>query len=273
VPVAPVVPVTPSPVPGALPPAPIPAYGMPLGAMTTAMIPWTVPPLTPNAPFGIGMPLGVPPTPYAAVGLSPTPVSQFGMPPLGVLQGPVAPFGMPLGVPPAPIHGYGMGMAPSPITQFGAAPFGAPQVGISPYGTPLGTPPAPIPGVVPQTSVPGMLAPPAPLSPTASFLLGQIALKEAASRLGDEALKARVIAGADEAITRTIEDVAGVTLQPWARAGALTWVYPVVAELALLAHRYPEGAVRTQLLNVAGQLLSKGFLANGEGDGSSRKRG
>jgi hypothetical protein len=123
---------------------------------------------------------------------------------------------------------------------------------------------APIPGTISHQSL---------SAAAVSFLLTQIALKEAAYRLGDEALKARVIAGADEAITRTIEDLGGVTLPPWSRAAALTWVYPTVADLALVAHAYPEGPVRAQLLDLAGQLLSKGLVSDGEGHDGGRKRG
>jgi hypothetical protein len=104
-----------------------------------------------------------------------------------------------------------------------------------------------------------MIPPPYPLTPAAAFLLSQIGLKEAAAHVGDEALKAKVIAGANEAIARATDDLAGVTLHPWFKAGALAWSYPVVADLALLASKYREGAVRTELLNVAGQLLAKGL--------------
>jgi hypothetical protein len=109
-----------------------------------------------------------------------------------------------------------------------------------------------------------MIPPPYPLTPAAAFLLSQIGLKEAAAHVGDEALKAKVIAGANEAIARATDDLAGVTLHPWFKAGALAWSYPVVADLALLASKYREGAVRTELLNVAGQLLAKGLGPSAE---------
>jgi hypothetical protein len=47
-------------------------------------------------------------------------------------------------------------------------------------------------------------------------------------------------------------------------------MYHVVAELGLIAHRYPDGSVRTALLTIAGQILHKS-LALTE-DGGSRRR-
>jgi hypothetical protein len=267
----------PVPTPGFGPLAPAPGFGMPL---------------TPIPPYGVspyGMPLGAAPTPYGM----PLGASAFGAPPT-----PVPLFGTPLGMPPvgmqpAPI--YTLGAWQAPIAPYGVSPFGASQApvpwamtpvpfgtpqgipptpfhgyGISPFGAQLGGQPAPIPplGIPPvggsPAPIPGMIPPPYPLTPAAAFLLSQIGLKEAAAHVGDEAVKAKVIAGANEAIARATDDLAGVTLHPWFRAGALAWSYPVVADLALLASKYREGAVRTELLNVAGQLLAKGLGPSAE---------
>jgi hypothetical protein len=177
--------------------------------------------------------------------------------------------------------GVPQGISPFGVPQ-GISPFGVPQ-GISPFGVPLAPipgvvpPPAPIPSVgmppgtspfgVPSAPIPGAIHPLHPSSAATAFLLGQIALREAATRLGDEALKGRVITDANQAIARAIDDLAGVTLHPWFKAVALSWVYPTVTDLAVLAYTVAEGALRTELLNVAGELLRKGLTPSGEGTG------
>jgi 5'-3' exoribonuclease 2 len=183
--------------------------------------------------------------------------------------------GMPLGG--MPLGGMPLGGMPLGGMPLGGMPFGGMPFGGMPFGLgsapihALGVPPAPIPGIapigVPTAPIPGV-APlgvgQTPTSPATGFLLSQIALKDAVSRVGDEAVKARVIAGANEVLTRTIDDLAGVTLHPWLRSAALAWSYPVATELALLAYKYREGVVREELLNVAGQLLAKGLTYSGE---------
>lgn len=213
-----------------------------------ARVPVAAPPPAPIPGFVPLVPLA--PAPIPPFGIAPFGIAPFGTPQFGLPPAPVPAFGMPLGAPPSPIPM--MGLPPAPI----APPFGAPQFGIAPFGMPLGVPPAPVPGVIP---------PVLPVSAVASVLLPQIALKDVASRLGDAALKGRVIAGLNEAITRSIQDLAGGTLLPWSGVGAPTGVYPVVASLALLAHTLPEGAMRAELLDLAGQLLQKGLAPTGEG--------
>jgi len=150
-----------------------------------------------------------------------------------------------------PYQGHMMGMAPHiPYPAFGINP--AYMTGMFPptaYPT-MGVPPVPIPGLTP---------PPTPLSAPVSFLLAQISLREAASRLGDEAVKERIIANVNEAINRYVDDLAGVTLHPWFRGGpgALPWIYPIVSELALIAHTFTEGSVRQEVLNIASHILQK----------------
>jgi hypothetical protein len=103
------------------------------------------------------------------------------------------------------------------------------------------------------------------------MLLSQLGLREAAARISDEALKQRVIEGINDTLDRTIEGVAGITLQPWFGPGAQYQIYPVVAELGLMAHRYPEGPLRIALLTIAGQILHKS-LAPTEDGGSHRRK-
>jgi hypothetical protein len=99
------------------------------------------------------------------------------------------------------------------------------------------------------------------------MLLSQLGLREAVSRIGDEALKRRVTDSVNEAIDRTIEGLSGLTLHPWFGPGAQFMIYPIAAQLALIAHRYPDGAVRNALLDIAGQTLQKSLAPTGEGTG------
>jgi hypothetical protein len=144
----------------------------------------------------------------------------------------------------------GFGMYPAYMAGMGT-PIAHQMLGMAPTTIPTM---AGIPGSI--TGVPPL---PIPLSAPASFLLAQISLKEAASRLGDEAVKGRVIASVDEATNRFVDDLAGVTLHPWFRGGpgALPWVYPIVSELSLIAHTFPEGTLRQEVLNTASQLLQR----------------
>jgi len=282
----------------------IPQYGMPLGAGPVSIAPYggyggspfgAQP--APISPFGVhpfGAPFGMQPfgmQQMHTAGIVPplAPIPTLGMWPSSIAPLGVSPFGVQLGVPPAPIQTFGAPFGVPPVQApwaMNPAPFGMPLGGMPLGGMPLsvgsapihglgihglGVASAPIPGVapigVPPAPIPGV-APlgvgPIPLSPATGFLLSQIALKEAVSHAGDEAVKARVIAGADEAIARTIDDLAGVTLNPWLKTAALAWSYPVATELALLANKFREGVVHAELLNVAGQLLTKGLTNIGE---------
>jgi hypothetical protein len=102
-------------------------------------------------------------------------------------------------------------------------------------------------------------------SPVVATLLAQLGLREAAARIGDEALKQRIIDGINDTLDRTIEGVAGTSLQPWFGPGAQYQMYPVVAELGLVAHRYPDGPVRAALLTIAGQILHKSLALTEDG--------
>jgi hypothetical protein len=132
-----------------------------------------------------------------------------------------------LGINPAQALGIDMQMAPSPITGLGGHA----------------------------------------LFPVTTMLLSQLGLREAISRIGDEALKQRITSSVNEAIDRTIEGVSGMTFQPWFGPGAQFMIYPIAAQLALIAQRYPDGAVRDGLLNIAGQILQKSISPTGEGTG------
>ena len=182
--------------------------------------------------------LGVPPAPAPYLGFPPAPVPYLGVPPLGV---------PPLCISPLGIHpALGLGFPPAP----------APYLGVPPLGLDMQTTPWPIAGL-------GHHA----ISPVTIMLLQQLGLREAASRIGDAALKQCVTDNVNEAINRTIESVTGMTLHPWFGPGAQVTIYPIAAQLALIADRYPEGAMRDALLNIAGQILQKSLAPIGEGAG------
>jgi hypothetical protein len=149
------------------------------------------------------------------------------------------------------------------------APFTAtPFVGSPPAAAPyLGVPPLPIAATSWPVPIHGGFAG----SPVVATLLSQLGLREAAARIGDEALKQRVIEGINETLDRTIEGVTGMGLQPWFGPGAPYQSYPIVAELGLMAHRYPEGPLRNDLLTIAGQILHQSLTLTEDG-GSHRHK-
>jgi hypothetical protein len=230
--------------------------------------------------FGLGMQaqpwtqMGIPSAPYpsAAGQISPAPVAwtqplpytlfgfqQATVPTLGIPQ--VAPhfLGAPqlpfqaLGVHPAQAPGLGLQAAQWPVTGMGIHP--AQALG---FGLQAG-----------QWPITGFGGP--GVSPLTAMLLTQFGLKEAVSRITDEPLKERIINGINEAINRSIEGLAGMTLHPWFGPGAQAMIYPVVSELALVAHTMQDGAVRNELLNLAGQILNKSIAPTGEGAGGGRR--
>lgn len=189
----------------------------------------------PFAPMGIhpaqALGFGVSPLTTPLMGIPPVPAPFLSMPPLGVPSVPAPFLGVPpLGVHPAQALGFGMQTAHWPITGLGGHA----------------------------------------ISPVAATLLSQLGLREAVSRIGDDALKQRVITGINEALDRTIEGVSGMGLHPWFGPGAQFMIYPIAAELALLAQRYQEGEVRNALLTIAGQILNKSIAPTGEHEGKRR---
>ena len=217
------------------------------------------------------MPLSFPQAPTPYMGMAPQGYGQVPTPFMGV-----SPLSFPQFMAPQIPTPY-MGMAPQ---GYGQAP--TPYMGVSPLSyrqvpTPyMGVPPQ----VFPQVQALGLdmqmaTSPVAGLgghavSPVITMLVSQLGLREAVSRIGDEALKQRVTNSVNEAIDRTIEGVSGMTLHPWFGPGAQVMIYPIAAQLALIAQRYPDGAVRDGLLSIAGQILQKSIAPTGEGAGRHR---
>ncbi len=249
---------TPVPIPGLMP-LPLPQVGVPQF----------------QAPY-----LGVPPTAMPYLG-----VPQFQAPYLGVPPTPVPFLGVPqfqapyLGVPPLPFPQ--MGIHPAQAAYLSVPQFQAPYLGVPQFQAPyLGVPPLPLPqmGIHPAQAlgfgtqmtpwaITGHAGP--AISPVAAMLLSQLGLKEAVSRISDNALKERIINGVNEAIERSVEGFAGMAFHPWMGPGAQLMTYPIATELALIAHRYQDGAVRNELLNIAGQILQKSTAHTG-GEGGRR---
>jgi hypothetical protein len=154
-----------------------------------------------------------------------------------------------------------MGMPPQYMVPQAPAPYmGMPALGLHPaqaLGLDMQMTPSPMAGLGGHAAV----------FPVITLLLSQLGLREAVSRIGDEALKQRVTASVNEAIDRTIEGVSAMTFHPWFGPGAQFTIYPIAAQLALIAQRYPDGAVRDGLLNIAGQILQKTVAPTGEGSG------
>jgi hypothetical protein len=234
------------------------------------------------------------PVPIPIPGLTPLPVQQFMAPPAPLPYLGVPPVGFPsmtapyLGMspqfmaPPAPVPYFGvppLGFAPVPIPYLGVPPVGFPSM-TAPYlgMSPLGIQQAPYLGMSPtgiqQAQALGLdlqmtsgIGGHHVVSPVTSMLVTQLGLREAVSRVGDEALKQRVTDTINEAIDRTIEGVSGMALHPWYGPGAQLLIYPIASQLALIADRYPEGTLRDALLTIAGQIVQKGLAPTGENVG------
>ena len=239
---------------------------VPVMAVQPPMVPFPVV-QQPYYPFGVQ----TPPAPFLMVQQQPVfypfavqqqPIPSFGMQqpvyPFGMQQPIAYPFGVQptvastAGIQPLPIHQMGM-QQPLPVQAW------AGQHALTPG---MAVPPVPLP-------IPGQGG--APVSPITAILLSQLGLREAASRIGDEGLKGRIITGVNEALDRTIEGLSAMTLQPWFGPGAQSMIYPIVSELALLAQRYQDGALRNDLLTLAGQILHKSIIPTAEGAGGKRR--
>jgi hypothetical protein len=218
--------------------------------------PWGTSPFATPTPVIDSVTRNPAPTPVPIPGLMPLPFPQFMAP-----QAPVPYMGMPTPymAPQAPVPYMGMPtpyMAPQAPVPY----MGMPALGLNPVqalGLDMQMTPLPIGGLGGHAAV----------FPVITLLLSQLGLREAVSRIGDEALKQRVTISINEAIDRTIEGVSGMTFHPWFGPGAQFTIYPIAAQLALIAQRYPEGAVRDGLLNIAGQILQKSVAPTGEGSG------
>ena len=229
------------------------------------------------------------PTPVPIPGLMPLAFPQFmaaqaqvpylGVPQMGFPQAQIPYLGVPpqfmaaqaqvpyLGVPQMgiPQMGYQQTGYPQPgVPQMGYQPTGFPQLGYPQLG-------------FPQTQALGLDMQTTPwatvgfgghaISPVVATLLSQLGLREAVSRIGDEALKQRITNSVNETIDRTIEGLSGMTLNPWFGPGAQYMIYPIAAQLALIAQRYQDGVVRNALLDISGQILQKSIAPTGEGTG------
>jgi hypothetical protein len=208
------------------------------------------------APTPVPIP-GLIPLPFQQLMAPPIPSPYLGVPPLGYPQVPAPFLGVPpLGIPPAPAPFLGVPPVPAPF-------LGVPPLGIHPAAAALGfdmqTAPWHVAGLGGHV-----------ISPVTAMLVSQLGLREAVSKIGDEALKRRVNDNVNDAIDRTIEGVAGMTLHPWFGPGAQSMIYPIAAQLALIADRYPEGALRDALLNIAGQIVQKSIAPAGESAGRHR---
>ena len=253
---------TPVPIPGLMPLA-FPQFMTPQAQMPYLGIPQLGIPQAPVPYMGIPQ-LGVPYMGMPQLGIPQAQVPYTGIPQLGYTQAQVPYMGMPpqfmaaqaqipyLGVPQ-------MGMPQTGIPQTGYAQMGMPQVGF-PQAQAVGFDMQTTPWAT--TGFGGHA-----ISPVVAMLLSQLGLREAVSRIGDEALKQRVTNSVNESIDRTIEGLSGMTLNPWFASGAQFMIYPIAAQLALIAQRYQDGAVRNALLDISGQILQKSITPTGEGAG------
>ena len=174
------------------------------------------------------MPLGFPQfmAPQAAV-------PYMGMPPQYMVPQAPAPYmGMPAQfMAPQAAVPY-MGMPPQYMVPQAPAPYmGMPALGLHPaqaLGLDMQMTPSPMAGLGGHAAV----------FPVITLLLSQLGLREAVSRIGDEALKQRVTASVNEAIDRTIEGVSGDDVP------SLVWSWGAVHDLP---HRITTGPDRSAL--------------------------
>ena len=97
-------------------------------------------------------------------------------------------------------------------------------------------------------------------SAAVSYLVTAVSMKEIASQMKGN-LQQQLAQGAEAAIAQFLDDFCGTPPQkiPWHWPGPPPWNSALAAELAMVANTLQVGLVRTELINVAGRIIEKGF--------------
>jgi hypothetical protein len=96
---------------------------------------------------------------------------------------------------------------------------------------------------------------PDPVPWSVSFLVSAVSSKVAAANMTNETAAQQIIAAADGAITAFIDS--DDICPRWPYPGPPPWLSIIASELTLVANSFPEGALRTGILQVAGHVLDR----------------
>jgi hypothetical protein len=94
-----------------------------------------------------------------------------------------------------------------------------------------------------------------PVSSAVAFLVATVSSKEAAANMTDKESAKQIIAAANAAIAEYIDgdDIC----PPWPYPGPPPWLSVIASELTLVANTLQEGSLRTNILQIAGQVLDR----------------
>jgi hypothetical protein len=94
-----------------------------------------------------------------------------------------------------------------------------------------------------------------PVYSAVAFLVTTVSSKEAATNMSNKDAASQIIAAANKAISEYIDgdDIC----PPWPWPGPPPWLSIVASELTLVANSLQEGSLRTNILQVAGQVLDR----------------
>ncbi len=96
---------------------------------------------------------------------------------------------------------------------------------------------------------------PDPIPWSVTFLVSAVSSKVAAANMTNPAVAQQMMAAADQAITAFIDS--DDICPRWPYPGPPPWLSIIASELTLVAHTFQDGALRTGVLQVAGQILDR----------------
>jgi hypothetical protein len=96
---------------------------------------------------------------------------------------------------------------------------------------------------------------PDPIPWAVAFLVSAVSSKVAAANMTNKTAAQQIIVGADQAITAFIDS--DDICPRWPLPGPPPWLSIIASELTLVANTLQDGALRTGILQVAGQVLDR----------------
>jgi hypothetical protein len=108
---------------------------------------------------------------------------------------------------------------------------------------------------------------PDPVPWAVAFLVSAASVKETASTMANKAAAEQVVATASAAISQFLDDYCGTPPRaiPWPFPGPPPWVSVIASQLTAVANTLEEGNLRTDLFQLAGQVLDQGFAQKAVG--------
>jgi hypothetical protein len=109
-----------------------------------------------------------------------------------------------------------------------------------------------------------------PVYSAVTFLVTTVSSKEAAANMSNKEAAEQIIAAANEAISEYIDgdDIC----PPWPWPGPPPWLSVIASELTLVANSLQEGSLRSNILQVAGQVLDRAQALGAGAVGAAARR-